>query len=67
MTPVLAFFDRIHPKVSLTEPVLAIIQLNSVGAVRNREETRTGDIFFPHTPDAGCRCRKPALGMLLVL
>ena len=31
-----------------------------------REGARIDDIFFcPHMPDAGCRCRKPAPGMLL--
>lgn len=31
-----------------------------------KEKVRICDIFFcPHHPDAGCDCRKPAVGMLL--
>ena len=32
--PILASFDRIFAKVSLTDPVLAMFQLNPVGTVR---------------------------------
>jgi D-glycero-D-manno-heptose 1,7-bisphosphate phosphatase len=50
--------------------LFSLAELNAIhaalhAAVRDAAGSLDGIFFCPHTPDAGCACRKPAPGLLL--